>query len=466
MAENRSAVYTASTVQAQKHIKQQRIRAVYGGNDTMRDGGKSYLPKFAQEQEDVYSKRRMAAHMNNHLAPAIDGYVGRIFAKPVVLPDRDNDKETKDLWEDIDLRGNNGDVFFQSVVRSAILDGIAWVIVDYPKNTAANLREERQNRIRPYCRYYEDTDVLFVETDDNGRITEFRTKERAYVRRDDGYTQEQKEYVRRLYIDGEAGSVCYQLHLEDKIIEEGVMSYPSKYGLPIVPYITSRQQLNILGDVTPPLMDAADQCIRLWQSISEQDNCLTLARCPFLFASGWAPPDEKKGIPITPNCAYWTDQPDANLKWVEHSGAALEAGLADITKLESDIASMLLKPLQNDKERTAYESKSDDTRASSPIKRWATAAKDMMENVLAAIAHWGNKDDGGSIELISNLEYQESNSAELTVLFNLYTANAMPLKNLLGEYKRRGILADDYDIDASIAASEAEGMTHLPVDKE
>ena len=89
-----------------------------------------------------------------------------------------------------------------------------------------------------------------------------------------------------------------------------------------------------------------------------------------------------------------------------------------------------------------------------------------MENVLAAIAHWGNKDDGGSIELISNLEYQESNSAELTVLFNLYTANAMPLKNLLGEYKRRGILADDYDIDASIAASEAEGMTHLPVDKE
>ena len=127
---------------------------------------------------------------------------------------------------------------------------------------------------------------------------------------------------------------------------------------------------------------------------------------------------------------------------------------------------MLLKPLQNDKERTAYESKSDDTRASSPIKRWAAGAKDMMENVLAVIAHWNNKEDGGSVELISNLEYQESNNAELTALMNLYTAGAMPLKSLLAEYKRRGVLADDYDIDASVAASEAEGAKHLPFEKE
>lgn len=466
MAENRSAIYAVSSVQSQKHVKQKRIRDVYGGNDTMRDGGRSYLPQFAQEQNEAYEKRRSSAHMNNHLAPAIDGYVGRIFAKPVVLDSKDNETEALKIWEDIDLRGNNGDVFFQSVVRSAILDGIAWVIVDYPKNTASNLREERQRGIRPYCRYYEDMDVLFVESNDNGKITEFRAKEYVYERQDDGYSQEQKTYVRRLYIDDQTGAVCYQLHLDDTVVEEGVMSYPSEYGLPIVPYITSRQQLNLLGDVTPPLLDAADQCIRLWQSVSEQDNCLTLARCPFLFASGWTPPDEKNGIWVAPNLSYWSDSPDANIRWVEHSGAALEAGLADITKLEADISAMLLKPLQNDKERTAYESKSDDTRASSPLKRMATAAKDMMENVLKVIAHWSNQEDGGSVELISNLEYQESNSAELTVLLNLYSAEALPLKTLLSEYKRRGVLADDFDIDASIVASEAEGKVHLPTEKE
>ena len=68
--------------------------------------------------------------------------------------------------------------------------------------------------------------------------------------------------------------------------------------------------------------------------------------------------------------------------------------------------------------------------------------------------------------MISNLEYQESNSAELTVLLNLYSAEALPLKTLLSEYKRRGVLADDFDIDASIAASEAEGKVHMPTEKE
>lgn len=464
MATEEARIYIASSVQTAKHARQQRIRAVYGGNETMRAGGQVYLPKFNRELPEVYRNRLQAAHMNNHLAPAIDGYIGRIFAKPIVLA-KDNDADAVALWENIDLRGNNGDVFFQNVTRAGILDGIAWVVVDYPKNTAATLLEERKNNIRPYCRCYEDVNVLFVEADDLGRITEFRAKEYVYVRQGDGYSQQMKTYIRRLYIDPESGNVHYQLHFDDNIVEEGEMSYPAGYGLPVVAYVTSRQQLDTFGSITPPLMDVADQCIRLWQSISEQDNCLTLARCPFLFAAGWTPKDDD-GIPVAPNVAYWSDSENADIHWVEHSGAALGAGLNDINKLEADIASMLLKPLQNDKERTAYESKSDDTRASSPIKRWAAGAKDMMENVLAVIAHWNNKEDGGSVELISNLEYQESNNAELTVLMNLYTAGAMPLKSLLAEYKRRGVLADDYDIDASVAASEAEGAKHLPFEKE
>lgn len=459
-AKTLGSVSIPSITYGRKIHSQRRIRAVYGGNKTMKEQTKRFLPKFESEDEATYKRRLMSAHMNNYLEPAINGYVGRIFAKPVIL-DKEVPQEIKDLWEDIDRQGNLGDMFFQDVVSNGILDGASWVVVDYPSGEPQTLREEKEMNMRPYCRSYADIDVIFVEADESGRIVEFRAIEDVIRRISDDLSQEEKRQIRRFYIQD--NTVCWQLYEDNAVVNSGVMSYPAKYGLPIVGYFPTKRRSPTDFFVKPLLMDAADQCIRLWQSISEQDNCLTLARCPFLFASGWTPPDGKDGkISVSPNVSYWSSSPTAHLGWVEHTGSSLQAGKDDIDTLKSDIESAILKPLQSDRQKTAYETQSDDARATSPLKRMADSAKDMIENVLCVMARWiwpekdHNNDPALSVILNSNLELVSYDATEMTTLMNMVNANLISKSTLLKEAKRRGLLSDELDIDKELMAVSAQ----------
>lgn len=145
----------------------------------MRLKGTKYLPKAQFESETDYEMRLKTLAIKNYLKDAITGYVGRIFSKETTLGD-DVNEEACAWWEDIDLRGNKGDVFFKRVVAAGIRDGIAWVLVDMPVSNAITLADERQADVRPYARLYQKIEAIFVQPDDRGRVIDFRVREIGY----------------------------------------------------------------------------------------------------------------------------------------------------------------------------------------------------------------------------------------------------------------------------------------------
>lgn len=429
----------------------EKMLDVWGGSSTLRQKGTKYLPKTQFESETDYAMRLKTLAIKNYLKDAITGYVGRIFSKETTLGD-DVSEEARAWWEDIDLRGDKGDVFFKRVVAAGIRDGIAWVLVDMPVSNAITLADERQADVRPYVRLYQKIEAIFVQTDDRGRVVDFRVQETEY--RTENMEQKRIEKIRR-FTPGR----CEVYNVTDDYFESAVdISFPAEFGVPVVPYITDPDPK--AGFYTEsPLKDMADLIIRLWRSQGEQDNSLSVARCPMLFGRGI---DVEKFV-VSPRSAILTDDPNAALQWVESSGSALSAGMEDINNLQSAIEQESLKPLkQVDNTRTRYEAKSDDAKTTSPIKNMADAAQDMIENVLKYMALWVGESDGGSVTLNSNFDLIDFGASEASMLMNLRTAGNITRSTLLKEMKRRGVLSDDLDIEAELEAVSAEGHGDEP----
>lgn len=426
-----------------------KMRDVYGGNKTLREAGTKYLPMFKEEERDGYRARIKSLTISNYLREAISGYVGRIFAKPTTLGD-DFDDNMREWWEDLDRWGSKADVFFRNVVASGIRDGISWVLVDMPHSTATNLREEKEQKIRPYCCKYDALDVLFVEADDTGRIVDFRVRERRY--QTVNLAQKEMTFIRR-YTPGK----CEIYNETTGSIQEFPLSFPVERGVPAVPYIAA-ENVGAGYYVESPMLDLADLSIRLWNSQAEQDNCLHIARCPILFARGWRPTADDNNILVTSMRAYCADAPEASLQWVEHSGTALGTGKDDIEMLKREIHAVGLKPLLsvNGGARTATEVETDEARATSPLRNMGDNAQDMIENVLRYMAIWTGKEDGPSVSLNSNFELAAYDANAITTLISMKNEGLITKQTVLKEAQRRGLISDDVDIFKELEAADAE----------
>lgn len=429
----------------------QKMRDVYGGNKTMREAGKKYLPMLLKESEEAYKARLVALTIPNSLREAIRGYAGRIFAKPTTKGE-DFDEAFNAWWEDIDRLGSKADVFFRRVVASGILSGISWVLVDMPASNAENLAQEREMNIRPYCRKYDALDVIFVEANEQGQIIDFRVRETAFQTVE--LVQKQVTIIRR-YTPG----LCEVYNVTTGQVAAYALSYPAQFGVPVVPYVAA-DEVGAGYYVEPPLLDMADLSIRLWNSQAEQDNCLHIARCPLLFARGWKPEaNDESGneMVVTTTQVYYSEDPAASLNWVEHSGAALGAGRDDIDSLQRQIQAAGLKPLLNmGGDRTATEVDSDDMRASSPLRNMADNAQDMIENVLRCMARWIGRDDGPSVSLNSNFEITRFDGSAMSSLLNMRDAGMITKKTVLKEAQRRGLLSDEMNLEDELKAAEKE----------
>lgn len=432
----------------------QRMMDVYGGNETMREANEKYLPKLNVDSLESYYARLNALAIENSVRDAVEGYVGRIFSKPATLgKDWEAHASAKQWWEDIDRKGNNGNSFFRRVVAMGIRDGISWVFVDMPLNDAQTLYEERKAGIRPYCTFYSAADVIFVLADDQGRIIDFRVKEDVSSVDEVGRMNTDTRY--RRYTPG----LC-QVYKEDgTMLAEMQMSFSPERGVPVVPYITDPEP-GADFYVKPPLMDMADLQIRLWQSTGEQQNCLRIARCPFLFGTGLHIGKEK--VTIGAETLFHSDNADASLQWVEISGGSLSAGDKDIENIQKAIEAEGLKPLISSVgNRTATEVSTGEARATSPLRKMAADAQDMIENVLRFMDIWvngeNNNTDGWSISLNSNFDIALAESATLAELRFAVTNHMITKQTYLAELKRRDIVSEDVDINVELEALAAAG---------
>lgn len=125
-------------------------------------------------------------------------------------------------------------------------------------------------------------------------------------------------------------------------VQEGQGSTNLTY-IPWVTFYTGRT-----GPMTakPPLLELAHLNVKHWQSQSDQDNLLHVARVPLLFVF-----TDNEEFQLTISSASATRMPkDGNAKYVEHTGAAITAGRDSLNDLVDDMRMAGAKLLQKDKQ--------------------------------------------------------------------------------------------------------------------
>ncbi|MBN8963029.1 MAG: DUF4055 domain-containing protein [Rhizobiales bacterium] len=406
------------------------------------------MPKFARESDDAYANRLARTTLFNAFAKTIRDMTGRVFLKPLVL-ENDVPEAIKAYAENIDLTGRHINVFARDAFFDALQTGIGYIFVDMPRavvrpdGLSPTLRDEQDAGIRPYLVYIPVERLLGWKSELIGGVhtlTQIRVFE--IVSEPDGlYGEKDVEQVRVV----EPGR--WEIHRKDQrgewvVVDSGTSSLSKITLAPIY--------LNRTGFMTgePPLLDLADLNVAHWQSQSDQRNILTVARVPILFGAGLG---DDETIEIGASSMVRNSNPDAKLTYVEHTGAAIDAGNQDLKNLEFQMQAMGLQLLVPNPGQTATGEIRDDVKENSTLGAMARALQDALEQALGYMAEYMGlgTDAGGSV--VVNTDFGTRGTGDIQYLTQAVIAGKLDDQTYLDELKRRGTLADSVDADVVLS---------------
>ena len=283
------------------------VEAIVDGRDAVISGGDKYLPKFTNESDKDYAFRLATARYTNIYRDIIEGLAQKPFAKELHLVEG-YAARFDDLVEDIDGRGNHLHVFAGETFFSGINKSIDWILVDY--TAAAGLRtvaDEQKAGVRPYWVHVPADNVIWLESEIiEGReqltvvkILEAPKHVRTFWRVDSETAKEQG------LGDGSGAVVMWKTEVENA---EGIWVIDKQAKLtineiPMVPFITGRRK-GVHWQFKPPMRDAADLQIELYQQETALKYIKTMSCFPMLAGNGVTPITDASGkalpVPVGP----------------------------------------------------------------------------------------------------------------------------------------------------------------------
>lgn len=422
--------------------------AIYGGTETMRAAREAYLPKEPQEHKDDYDARLKRSYLSNFFKPAVLGASAKIFQKPIVVDGLSNDG-----WlQDIDMQGSSVTEFFNAVFKESCKLGVSYVLADSPPlEGVRNLSEQRASNIRPYLIHVKPHDLIDWEIEEinNVRVlTMIKIKQVVYERDEDG---EQKE-VQKIRIIEKAETGCtfrvYRMSEggNEELESEGTIGSDE---IPLVPYYTNKT-----GEMCaePFFNELIWENLAHWQSASDQSNILHVVRVPRLVVKDFD--DEAMQLLSEHGVARFIaiSGENADAFWLEAKGEAIQHGERDLQAREEKMRALSLDPLivQRTGSQTATSKSIDEAKANSVIMDWALSLSQCVKDAIGFMLVFAG--ESGEIDVTVNDDYSIISDAHLKAkeVRELYALAVIRDVTLLKEYKRLGLLDDDFDVDAEV----------------
>ncbi|MNP27144.1 hypothetical protein D3C76_1200350 [compost metagenome] len=201
-----------------------------------------------------------------------------------------------------------------------------------------------------------------------------------------------------------------------------------------------------------------------WQSQSDQDNILHVIRVPILVRIGIQAQYDNQGKVIPPEfkvgTGSLTDLPkDGDLKYVEHTGKAVEAGRTALQDLLDEMRMAGAKLLTPDKSatKTATQAEEEAAQELSPLARMAHQFGDCLGQLLQFMADYRGQGEGGTVEMRGNFDVDYMPEVSLPTLVSMANAGMLSKETLFAEMQRRGVISDEYDWEKELAKIESQG---------
>ncbi|HHG9960383.1 TPA: DUF4055 domain-containing protein [Yersinia enterocolitica] len=431
------------------------IMALRGGTTAMRKAGKIYLPQWPNEDDGFYKNRLYTATLFPAFSRTVEVLSGKPFSRPVTWGD-DVPVRISAMFDDIDMQGRNLHSFLADVCELAISDGICGILVEHPPVVAGlTVAQEKAIGARPYFATIPLSSLLdYKSTRVNGQetITKLRFVEMVAEETDNEFAEKLVEQVRvldigkwRIYresINKATGAKEWALH------GEGVTTLNKIAFVPVygdrIGFMQSR----------PPLVELAHMNVEHWQSKSDQQTILHVARVPILFGKGMS---EDQEITVGAASAVISEKETADLKYVEHTGKAIESGRLDILDLEDKMRQigaelLVVKPGRVSVAQTLAENEA----GTCALQRIVGDLTDAANQALQFMADWINERDGGHISIFRDFGAATLAEASAELLLEMNIAGALSNETLFSEIQRRGMISGDtkWEVEAEKIKSQ------------
>ena len=420
------------------------IEDLVQGTFKIRSEHRKYLPQEPREQDDSYDIRLARSVCPPYFLRLERMLAGMLTRKPVRLTDVP-DSIREDLF-DVDLEGNDLNIWTYETARKAIRYGHVGVLVDAPKEG---------NSVRPYWVTYTPREILGWRTEivDGQRVlSQLRLMEKVVVP-DGKYGEKTIEQVRVL----ERGK--YELHRKNNksdfvLFEEGVMSTEQ------IPFAIAYSNRVGYLESRPPMSDIAELNLIAYQTLSDLANQLHISAVPMLAMFGF--PAAAEEVSAGPSEALSLPQ-ESRIEYIEPEGRSFDAQFRRLDQLEKQINELGLAAVLGQKlsAETAEAKRIDRSQGDSTMQVIAQQMQDLIDNCLKFHAQYLNEPTAGSSFVNRDFLASRLDPQDVQALIQLRAQNEITQKTLLSQLTEGEVLGDDFDIEEELESTASGGLVDM-----
>ena len=419
------------------------IEALLQGTYGIRKGHRKYLPQEPRELDEAYDNRLMRSTLAPYYVRLERMLAGMLTRKPVRLEDV-SDVVTEQLF-DVDLQGNDLNVWTYETARKCIRYGHVGVLVDAPKAGENG---------RPYWVAVTPRDILGWRSevkDGRQQLTQLRLMEEITV--PDGLYGEKQVQQVRVLTPG-----AFEIHQKDKkgdfvLIDEGRTS------LSEIPFAVAYSNRVGVLESRPPLSDIAELNLKAYQTQSDLDNMLHISAVPMLALFGF--PAAAEEISAGPGEAMSLPE-GSDARYIEPQGNSYDAQFKRLEQLEHQINTLGMAAILGQKlsAETAEAKRIDRSQGDSTMQVVAQQVQDLVDNCLRFHAAYMQEPQAGSAFINRDFVGARLEPQEIQSLLQLYTAGTITQRTLLEELSKGEVL-DDLDVEEELEATQAGGLVEI-----
>lgn len=441
------------------------IQDLLGGTEVMRAARERWLPKEPAEPDQAYTVRLSRSILYNAFKDTLLRLASKPFSKVVTLQGKLPDR-LQPMEQDMDRTGRDLTQFARDVFIAGATYGKTHILVDYPKiDSNATLADEKNVGARPVAVHVQAPQLIGWKTDVNSagvpELAEVRILERR-VESVEGsqYADVEVNWI-RVYT-----KTTWQLWRQPPPTTEDrnppfALRDQGEHTFGKVPLVTVYFNQTGFLVAEPPLIDLAWLNLAHWQTFSDQRNILRVMRCGILFGSGFTQEEMDTDIVVGPNRMVRSKNPEAQLRYVEHSGSAVGAGQTDIDKLEQRMEVLGLQPLvsASSGQPTATAKAIDEGQEQSDIQSWIRSLELGLQAAFGLAAEWTKETipEDFRVDIFSEFGLSLRDATDLATLSQARASGDLTRLTYLRELKRRGVLGDNVSPEQEDAAVQAEG---------
>lgn len=395
-----------------------------------------YIMPLPSEDPKMYEYKIETYEVFNVVKRTVEILSAKPFQSDTTIDTEDPFLKT--LKNDFDGYGTSMTRFLMKIFNVGLWDTQAHIFVDSSKNATKNSR--------PLLSVLNNDNILQVSK--NGEITKIRFLETFEKDSEDGFDVVERKRV-KVY-KKENGSVYYTIFEEDDSGNMIQLVKNKKYPLNYIPLV-SFNPMDYEDEFVPDSLIFDPMCRvnkQMLQKDCDLNNIVSIICFPLLIATGFES-DAKDGLKIGPSNMISIDEVNAGLKYVEHSGAAVNTGFKYVEGLVQRMNTLGFEMLTTATGNITATSKAIDAAGNnSMIANFAVNLKNTAEKLVRIIMDWRlmEQDTYFSIDVKTDFSIK-TNAEDMNALVSSHQSGAITNKQFVFELKRRGILDDNFVYD-------------------